>query len=256
MDGFAAHRSRAPWATTPRTTCPSTTRWPRRSRLANRWFCSAPAQTYPNRRFYMAGTASGIIVDGHRRTSAMYPANGTIWDQLSKHGISWKNYFSDAPDDGHHPRHHLRAPAQPRPHRRVLSPTPRPGTLPAVSLVDCNMGAIQGEIPSVIGMLPAPIPTFAGDAGPGHRDDVPVRGEPRGRPARRAVRGVGRQRRDVGPRLAPDPVGLALRRARRLLRPRAAAGGHRARRHRPRHRPGRPARRATTSTAPGSPWWW
>ena len=27
--------------------------------LANRWFCSAPAQTYPNRRFLMAGTASG-----------------------------------------------------------------------------------------------------------------------------------------------------------------------------------------------------
>ena len=28
---------------------------------------------------------------------------------------------------------------------------PRPGPLPAVSLVDSNMGAIQGEVPSVIG---------------------------------------------------------------------------------------------------------
>ncbi len=29
--------------------------------LANRWFCSAPCQTYPNRRFLMAGTAYGDI---------------------------------------------------------------------------------------------------------------------------------------------------------------------------------------------------
>ena len=64
--------------------------------LANRWFCSAPAQTYPNRRFYMAGTASGIVSTDIDNID-VYPANGTIWDQLSAHGISWKNYFSDAP---------------------------------------------------------------------------------------------------------------------------------------------------------------
>ena len=59
--------------------------------LANRWFCSAPAQTYPNRRFLMAGTSSGIVSTDISNVTTN-PANGTIWDQLSAHGISWKNY--------------------------------------------------------------------------------------------------------------------------------------------------------------------
>ena len=29
--------------------------------LANRYFCSVPAQTYPNRRFLLAATAFGLI---------------------------------------------------------------------------------------------------------------------------------------------------------------------------------------------------
>src|ERR1700722_1269377 len=64
--------------------------------LANRWFCSVPAQTYPNRRFLQAGTASGIVSTDIDNID-IYPANGTIWDQLSAHGISWCNYFTDAP---------------------------------------------------------------------------------------------------------------------------------------------------------------
>jgi phospholipase C len=127
--------------------------------LANRWFCSAPCQTYPNRRFYMAGTASGIVSTDVSNITVT-PANGTIWDQLSKHGISWRNYFSDAPTTAiildtvfEHPTN--------------LSPIAdffvdaAAGLLPAVSLVDCNMGAIQGEIPGIIGSLPQPVPTFA-----------------------------------------------------------------------------------------------
>ena len=42
-------------------TSPSTTGSARRSRVADRWFCSVLAQTYPNRRFLVAGTAAGII---------------------------------------------------------------------------------------------------------------------------------------------------------------------------------------------------
>jgi len=67
--------------------------------LANRWFCSVPAQTYPNRRFLMAGTASGVV-STDLSTITRYPPNGTIWDQLSAYGISWLNYFSDAPTSG------------------------------------------------------------------------------------------------------------------------------------------------------------
>ena len=64
--------------------------------IGDRYFCSVMAQTYPNRRFLMAGTASGIVSTNTDNLS-VYPANGTIWDRLSAHNISWRNYFSDAP---------------------------------------------------------------------------------------------------------------------------------------------------------------
>jgi phospholipase C len=126
--------------------------------LANRWFCSVPAQTYPNRRFLQAGTASGIVSTDISNVG-IYPANGTIWDQLSQYGISWRNYFSDAPTSAIILDTLFR-------HTANLGPIAQfyvdalAGTLPAVSMVDCNMGTIQGEIPGLIEDLPAPVPTF------------------------------------------------------------------------------------------------
>ena len=127
--------------------------------LANRWFCSVPAQTYPNRRFLMAGTASGVIATD-TSTVFTYPPNGTIWDRLSKYGVEWRNYFSDAPTTAIIFDTELRYPQNIARIEEFYADAAA-GTLPAVSLVDCNMGAIQGEIPSVIGDLPHPIPTFA-----------------------------------------------------------------------------------------------
>jgi phospholipase C len=127
--------------------------------LANRWFCSVPAQTYPNRRFLMAGTASGLISTDIGNVST-YPKNGTIWDRLTKYGVSWRNYFSDAPtsaiilDTEFRYTDHLARIEE-------FYADAAAGQLPSVSLVDCNMGAIQGEVPSVVGALPAPVPTFA-----------------------------------------------------------------------------------------------
>ncbi len=62
--------------------------------LCDRYFCSVLAQTYPNRRFLMAGTAFGLISTD---TSSITedPPNGTIFDRLNGHGISWKSYASD-----------------------------------------------------------------------------------------------------------------------------------------------------------------
>jgi phospholipase C len=127
--------------------------------LANRWFCSAPAQTYPNRRFLMAGTASGIVSTDIDNVTT-YPANGTIWDRLSQYGISWRNYFSDAPTTAVILDTIFRHTANIGRIEEFYADAAL-GTLPAVSLVDCNMGAIQGEVPGVIGDLPAPVPTFA-----------------------------------------------------------------------------------------------
>jgi len=61
--------------------------------LADRWFASCLGPTFPNRRFLLSGTANGLICDSLEHL-VDYPANGTIFDLLSSHGISWTNYHS------------------------------------------------------------------------------------------------------------------------------------------------------------------
>jgi phospholipase C len=65
--------------------------------LADRWFASCPAQTYPNRRFLLAATANGLISDPFPRGNEPLPANGTITQRLDAHRIPWKNYYSVLP---------------------------------------------------------------------------------------------------------------------------------------------------------------
>jgi phospholipase C len=126
--------------------------------LANRWFCSTPAQTYPNRRFLMSATAQGIISTDIDNVTTNYPPNGTIWDLMSKHNVSWKNYFSDAPTPIIMFDTVLKHPLNFTSIAEFYIDAAL-GTLPAVSLVDCNMGAIVGELSGKI--TPLPIPTFS-----------------------------------------------------------------------------------------------
>jgi phospholipase C len=65
--------------------------------VCDRWFCSVLAQTYPNRRFLMAGTAAGIISTTSAGLLAPSPPNGSIFDRLDANGIEWRDYFSDVP---------------------------------------------------------------------------------------------------------------------------------------------------------------
>ena len=64
--------------------------------VADRWFCSCLGPTFPNRRFLISGTAHGLI-DDLPWDLVDYPAAGTIFDALSKHGISWVNYHNVHP---------------------------------------------------------------------------------------------------------------------------------------------------------------
>ncbi len=110
--------------------------------VANRWFCSAPCQTYPNRRFLMAGTAYGETATTRASLRDPPPPNGTIFDLMTEHNVSWRNYFTDFPSTM----------IIPEILRRYLSTNIRPldefvhdcraGTLPGVSLVDPGLGAI------------------------------------------------------------------------------------------------------------------
>ncbi|MDQ6617665.1 MAG: alkaline phosphatase family protein [Actinomycetota bacterium] len=61
--------------------------------LADRWFSSCLGPTFPNRRFLLSGTANGLTSDLLAEILD-YPQNGTIFDLLTSHGISWVNYHS------------------------------------------------------------------------------------------------------------------------------------------------------------------
>ena len=64
--------------------------------VADRWFCSCLGPTFPNRRFLISGTAHGLI-DDLPWDLVDYPPAGTIFDQLSRHDISWVNYHNVHP---------------------------------------------------------------------------------------------------------------------------------------------------------------
>lgn len=65
--------------------------------VGDRYFCSVMAQTYPNRRFLIAATALGDVSTSAAGVSSKDAPNGTIFDRLDAHGISWKDYYPDVP---------------------------------------------------------------------------------------------------------------------------------------------------------------
>jgi phospholipase C len=142
--------------------------------LAERWFCSTPGPTYPNRRFLLAGTAFGgttssptEILDAFEKP----PPNGSICDLLAKHHISWADYSRDVPMTLVLPRilvehfhcHHRYA--------RFLSDC-RAGTLPQVSFVDPKMGTLSA-IGNCLDQIPEEIKVFLDRLDPGETEEDP-----------------------------------------------------------------------------------
>ena len=182
--------------------------------LADRWFSSCLGPTFPNRRFLVAGTANGLTSDRLTETFD-YPANGTIFDLLTRHDISWANYH-------------------PVPHRR-------PVMARAVSVHGLRAGrklgrVFRSSIASFGGPKARPSPSCSSpptrsrsacsatsamcarssdssaDAAGGRpargehrRSRLPpeLRGEPAGHPTRRGVRGPDHQRRHARRRDGP-----------------------------------------------------
>ena len=135
--------------------------------VANRWFCSAPCMTVPNRRFLLAGTANGATATDVPTILSGSPANGTIVDRLNAHGISWHNYFVDLPGTLVYPDIVLHHPLHLRGIDSFFDDC-RHGKLPAVSFVDPEGGlvALLGEelekIPG-LGALGKRLATHGGD---------------------------------------------------------------------------------------------
>jgi phospholipase C len=127
--------------------------------LANRWFCSAPCQTYPNRRFLMAGTAYGDVATNTESLEDAPPPNGTIFDRLQSYGVSWRNYFTDLPQTAIIPSIIEKYPTN-------LSPIAQfyvdcaAGLLPSVSFVDPEFGVLS-DIGEPLAALPQ-LATIAG----------------------------------------------------------------------------------------------
>ena len=62
--------------------------------IADAYHCSVLGQTYPNRRYLLAATSIGQVNDTTPGLTD-YPPNGTIYDQLDAHAVTWKDYYTD-----------------------------------------------------------------------------------------------------------------------------------------------------------------
>lgn len=127
--------------------------------IADRWFSSALAQTDPERRFLIAGTAAGMTDDIGTGPGNAVPDAGlatptpTIFNELDLYGIGWADYVSSYPT-GATPN---LFPATTGPteaiHQRAFDSfytDAASGRLPAVSLLDPNYGTQSQENPQNI----------------------------------------------------------------------------------------------------------
>ena len=129
--------------------------------LANRWFCSTLAPTFPNRRFYLAGTAFGNTETDPASLTDPPPPNGTLFDRLTQYGVSWGNYFVDLPGTGVIPSIGEKAPQNMHSIGQFFADC-RAGTLPAVSYVDPEFGATD-EGKALISVFGEPNTTNVGE---------------------------------------------------------------------------------------------
>ncbi|MBV9424070.1 MAG: hypothetical protein JOZ98_14235 [Solirubrobacterales bacterium] len=118
--------------------------------IGERYFCSVLAQTYPNRRFFFAGTASGTI---STTTAGLVPAaaNGTIFDRLDAYGIDWRVYYQQIPSPLILPnfRNNPSQVARTSPFDRFLTDASA-GLLPQFTFVDPNYSTTSEENPQDI----------------------------------------------------------------------------------------------------------
>ena len=154
MDGFvrSSNGAREPMGYYPPEVLPFAYSLASQFTIGDRWFCSMPGPTYPNRRFLLAGTAYGATITAFETLLDPPPPHGTIFDVLSAHNINWCDYFSDLPMTSVIPSIILK-------HARHHAPIAKffhdceAGTLPAVSFVDPRIG-ILSDIGAPLKSLP------------------------------------------------------------------------------------------------------
>jgi phospholipase C len=127
--------------------------------IGDRWFCSALAQTDPNRRFLIAGTSLGMTDDIGTSSGNVFqdvllavPANGTIFERLSSAGISWADYYTSFPTGATmelYPSSDAIYTGNAKPIAQFFSDASS-GSLPSVSLLDPDYDTQSQENPQNI----------------------------------------------------------------------------------------------------------
>jgi phospholipase C len=118
--------------------------------VCDRWFASAPCQTYPNRLYLQAATSQSLVATDTKALLALpYPAGGTIWDKLSAHGIPWIDYAFDLPDIALFPGLYAANTEKVRDFDAFLADCSA-GALPAVSIISPGVDTYTEENPNDI----------------------------------------------------------------------------------------------------------
>jgi len=117
--------------------------------IGDAYHCSVLGQTYPNRRYLLAATSIGQVDD---TTPALtdYPPNGTIYDQLDAHGITWKDYYTDLATTELYPPLYLKNVGTNVIPISNFFTDAAAGTLPNYSLVEPNYSTQSEEDPQNI----------------------------------------------------------------------------------------------------------
>jgi phospholipase C len=119
--------------------------------LGDRYFAPVLGQTFPNRRYLVAATSLGLVSDAISQLSGPPPPNGTIFDRLNAHDLSWKDYSSTLPSIDLFPSVARQNPASVVPSAQFFTDAAA-GTLPAFSIVEPDYSHQSEEDPQDIVM--------------------------------------------------------------------------------------------------------
>jgi phospholipase C len=152
--------------------------------VCDRWFCSIPSETWPNRSFVHAGTSFGRLNNGNQLREhndkvpnlTFYSGKRTVFDVLSEQNKSWKLYQHGALD-------YLSVPAGLRSPVDDLTPTLTGGqfwnVLKKIKLApqiryfkDFEKDAKEGTLPGYSFVEPRFVPPMTNDQHPGPSCDM------------------------------------------------------------------------------------
>jgi len=117
--------------------------------IGDAYHCSVLGQTYPNRRYLLAATSIGQVNDTLPNLTD-YPPNGTIFDQLDAHGITWKDYYTDSASTELYPPLYLKNVGTKVVPIAGFFTDAAAGTLPGYCLVEPNYSTQSEENPQNI----------------------------------------------------------------------------------------------------------